>query len=219
MGSATSTSEEISPTLLSTWRDYTTLELLRAEDHYGWYLAELPPRQHINYPTESAEYVRFQLTSVRIELDRRARLRDRPEAPAWPNPVDQRAELDRIKAQLSIVDFLDRYTIADFRRSGHRLVTRCMLPGHDDDDSPSFTVYPADGGWYCFGCHRGGDVFTLAQIYLAIDDFPALVDLLAGLAGVVRQQRSALTIGGHRARAKRPGFKSFDLRGGQAVPR
>ncbi len=40
-------------------------------------------------------------------------------------------------------------------------MVRCPLPGHDDG-SPSFTVYPGDGGWYCFGCGRGGSIYDLA---------------------------------------------------------
>jgi DNA primase len=40
-------------------------------------------------------------------------------------------------------------------------VMRCPLPDHEDR-TPSFVVYGAERGWFCFGCHRGGTVYDLA---------------------------------------------------------
>jgi hypothetical protein len=40
----------------------------------------------------------------------------------------------------------------------------CPLPGHDDS-TPSCHVYDdAEDGWHCFGCGRGGTVYTLAAL-------------------------------------------------------
>lgn len=40
----------------------------------------------------------------------------------------------------------------------------CPLPGHDDS-TPSMHVYDdAEAGWHCFGCGRGGTVYTLAAL-------------------------------------------------------
>lgn len=47
------------------------------------------------------------------------------------------------------------------RRVGERWIARCPLPDHEDR-TPSFTVYPTNNSWYCFGCLRGGDVVDLA---------------------------------------------------------
>lgn len=48
------------------------------------------------------------------------------------------------------------------RKMGARWVARCPLPGHDER-TPSFTVFPEQNSWYCFGaCQRGGDVVDLA---------------------------------------------------------
>ncbi len=49
------------------------------------------------------------------------------------------------------------------RRIGERWTARCPLPDHDEK-TPSFTVYPGDRGWYCYGCLRGGDVVDLARL-------------------------------------------------------
>jgi hypothetical protein len=44
-------------------------------------------------------------------------------------------------------------------RSGDNTVFYC--PFHDED-SPSLTVYPPGGGWFCFGCGKGGDAPAFA---------------------------------------------------------
>ncbi|MCC6626177.1 MAG: toprim domain-containing protein [Chloroflexi bacterium] len=46
------------------------------------------------------------------------------------------------------------------RRSGVRLVGRC--PFHDDR-TPSFTVYPEQGTYHCFGCGAHGDVIAFVM--------------------------------------------------------
>lgn len=60
--------------------------------------------------------------------------------------------------------------------------TPCPLPGHDDwpGDGGSFQAYPrAEQGWYCFGCDRGGDIYTLAQHLWGNEPFPNLRRRLA----------------------------------------
>ena len=54
------------------------------------------------------------------------------------------------------------------RRIGERWTGVCPLPGHEEK-TPSFTVYPGDRGWWCFGCNRGGDVVNLARLAWSID--------------------------------------------------
>lgn len=47
-----------------------------------------------------------------------------------------------------------------------------------DERTPSFRAYPdPERGWYCHGCHRGGDIYSLAAALWSMDprrDFPAL---------------------------------------------
>jgi DNA primase len=79
------------------------------------------------------------------------------------------AEIARIKATRSVLEFLQ-----DPKRSGRCYKARCPLPGHDDR-TPSFYLYP-DGGYWCFGCGRGGrDVISFAFQYWDLSwprDFP-----------------------------------------------
>ena len=55
-------------------------------------------------------------------------------------------------ATVDLATFVQRDGIA-LQRTGR--VWQGCCPFHDET-TPSFTVYPDGGGWYCFGCDRGG---------------------------------------------------------------
>jgi DNA primase len=67
------------------------------------------------------------------------------------------------------------------RRSGANYQGLC--PFHPEK-SPSFTVSPAKGFFYCFGCHKTGDVFRFL-VDLTGRSFVEIVGELASRAGVV----------------------------------
>lgn len=56
------------------------------------------------------------------------------------------------------------------KRSGSRYVTRCLF---HDDKTPSMTLYPDEGGFYCFGCQKHGDAVTLYQQALGLKPLDA----------------------------------------------
>jgi hypothetical protein len=60
---------------------------------------------------------------------------------------------------------------------------RCPLPGHDERTG-SFHVYDdAARGWFCFGCARGGDIYTLgAELWQLSTRGPAFRELRRELA-------------------------------------
>lgn len=58
-----------------------------------------------------------------------------------------------------------------------------LCPFHDEK-TPSFTVTPARGFYYCFGCGEGGDVITFVQRYENLG-FTEAVQVLADRVGVV----------------------------------
>lgn len=64
-------------------------------------------------------------------------------------------ELDRLKSQISIEDFIARYV--PLRGSGRNYIGRC--PFHEDHN-PSFVVYPQSQSFYCFGCQAHGDIVS-----------------------------------------------------------
>lgn len=77
-----------------------------------------------------------------------------------PEPRRQRdaaADRDRdVLDEIPPADYVEALTGVEVPHHG---VICCPLPGHDDR-SPSFKVWP-DAGWFCFGCGRGGDLYTL----------------------------------------------------------
>ncbi len=63
-----------------------------------------------------------------------------------------------------------------------------LCPFHEEK-TPSFSVDPEKGLYYCFGCHQGGDVFKLVM-QLEKLSFPEAVERLASRFGVVLPPKS-----------------------------
>lgn len=57
-----------------------------------------------------------------------------------------------------------------------------LCPFHDER-TPSFSISPEKGFFYCFGCHAGGDVYDYIMQYYRLD-FKAAVNMLAARAGI-----------------------------------
>ena len=72
----------------------------------------------------------------------------------------------------------------NLKRRGKNLVGLC--PFHNEK-TPSFTVYPENGSFYCFGCGAGGDVFSFVKLIENLDYIEA-VKLLAERSGVTLPQ-------------------------------
>ena len=66
------------------------------------------------------------------------------------------------------------------KRAGSNLKGLC--PFHSEK-TPSFTVYPADNSFYCFGCGAGGDAITFIRKRENID-YPDAVEFLANRSGI-----------------------------------
>lgn len=72
------------------------------------------------------------------------------------------------------------------KRRGRNLTGLC--PFHSEK-TPSFTVYPENGSYYCFGCGSGGDVITFIRNIENLEYIEAL-KLLAGRAGMTLPEDS-----------------------------
>ncbi len=72
----------------------------------------------------------------------------------------------------------------NLKRRGKNLVGLC--PFHNEK-TPSFTVYPESSSFYCFGCGKGGDIFTFTSLAENLDYIEA-VKLLAERSGVTIPQ-------------------------------
>lgn len=70
------------------------------------------------------------------------------------------ATLERIRAASDIVDVIGGYL--PLKRAGANFSALC--PFHKEK-TPSFNVNPQKQIFHCFGCHKGGDVFTFVKEY------------------------------------------------------
>jgi len=70
------------------------------------------------------------------------------------------ATRERIRAASDIVDVIGGYL--PLKRAGANFTALC--PFHKEK-SPSFNVNPHKQIFHCFGCHKGGDVFTFVKEY------------------------------------------------------
>ena len=93
-------------------------------------------------------------------------------------------DIARVRAATDIVAVIGEHT--EIKRSGRQWMARCPLHG---ERTPSMSVSPDKGVYYCFGCQRSGDVITFVQEIEGLD-FGAAVEMLAGRAGIRVQYTS-----------------------------
>lgn len=90
--------------------------------------------------------------------------------------------INEIKYRNDIETAVSQYV--NLKRRGKNLVGLCPFHG---EKTPSFTVYPENGSFYCFGCGAGGDVFTFTGLIENLDYIES-VKLLAERSGVALPQ-------------------------------
>ena len=72
----------------------------------------------------------------------------------------------------------------NLKRRGKNLVGLCPFHG---EKTPSFTLYPENGSFYCFGCGVGGDIFTFTGLMENLN-YGESIKLLAERSGVALPQ-------------------------------
>jgi DNA primase len=83
------------------------------------------------------------------------------------------SSVEAVKSAADFVAVVEERT--QLRKAGGRLVGRC--PFHEER-TPSFSVNPAEGLFYCFGCHKGGDMITFVRETQGLD-FAGAIEWLA----------------------------------------
>jgi len=168
------------------WR---TPELLDQEEFLAWSVQEwelvAPGHPDRESAAAALELARWQLDEARRELRRRRNLHE--DAGKRPGiRLDQRRHVDfaELKRRVRLEEVVRTHGNAPLVSTGRdRYVTRCMLPGHDDN-SPSFVVYVDQQSFHCYGCGRGGDAIDWAKHWAQQPNAAYAAELLAGLAGI-----------------------------------
>ena len=88
------------------------------------------------------------------------------------------AFLDELIARNPIEDVVGQYV--NLKRSGSNLFGLCPFHG---EKTPSFSVSPDKGIYYCFGCHKGGSVINFEMEIEGLS-YPDAVRALAKRAGL-----------------------------------
>ncbi len=86
--------------------------------------------------------------------------------------------VEAIKDRADIVDLIGTYV--SLRRAGSNYNGLC--PFHSER-TPSFTVFPDNQSFYCFGCQAGGDAFTFVMRMENLE-YKGAVEFLASRAGI-----------------------------------
>ena len=86
--------------------------------------------------------------------------------------------VEQIKERLSIVDVVSTYI--KIEKAGVNFKARC--PFHNERTA-SFFVSPGRNTYHCFGCNRGGDIFSFVEEIEGVS-FPEALEILGNKAGV-----------------------------------
>jgi DNA primase len=96
--------------------------------------------------------------------------------------ISQRS-IEEVREAAGIVEVASEFTA--LRRQGARFAGLCPYPDHQEK-TPSFSVTPDQGFYYCFGCLRGGDAIKLVMDLKSLD-FAEAISYLADRSGVALQ--------------------------------
>jgi len=88
-------------------------------------------------------------------------------------------QIEEIKSKLDIVELISEYI--QLKPAGGNY--RALCPFHHEK-TPSFLVSSEKQIWHCFGCGKGGDIFTFLKEIEGVE-FPEVLKILAAKAGVI----------------------------------
>jgi len=90
-------------------------------------------------------------------------------------------QVSQIREKIDIVSFISEFI--PLKKAGRNFKANCPFHG---EKTPSFVVSPERQIWHCFGCGKGGDVYTFLMEYERLE-FPEALRTLAKRVGVELQ--------------------------------
>ncbi len=87
-------------------------------------------------------------------------------------------QVAQIREKIDIVSFISEYIT--LKKMGRNFKANCPFHG---EKTPSFVVSPERQIWHCFGCGKGGDVYTFLMEYEKLE-FAEALRLLAKRTGI-----------------------------------
>ena len=106
--------------------------------------------------------------------------------------------IEKVREANDIGEIIGQYT--ELKGTGARLMGRCPFPDHSDK-SPSFSVTEDQQLFFCYGCKKGGNLFTFLELFNGMN-FPEAVEYLA--------RRANIALPEPEAGARKPGGVSSD---------
>jgi DNA primase len=88
--------------------------------------------------------------------------------------------IEKVRASSHLAEIIGSHT--ELKEKGDRLWGRCPFPDHNEK-TPSFSVSDHQQLYYCFGCKRGGNVFTFLETYNGFS-FRESIEFLARRASI-----------------------------------
>ena len=104
-------------------------------------------------------------------------------------------DIAKVRSSADLVALIGEHT--EIKRSGRQWMARCPMHG---EKTPSLSVSPEKGVYYCFGCQRSGDAITFVQEMDNLD-FAGAVESLASRYGI-ELRYTTKDEGSHRARKR-----------------
>ena len=93
--------------------------------------------------------------------------------------------VDEIRSRCNIVDIIGSYI--PVKKAGHG-TWKALCPFHQEK-TPSFNISEQNQHYHCFGCGKGGDVFSFVMEREGVD-FPNAIHLLASKCSVVIPEKT-----------------------------